>query len=48
MYRALKCWHGMACAIRLIMAGPEKRELGVVVDWLGFVVHAALRAAFVI
>ena len=47
MYRALKCWHGMTCAIRLIMAGPEKRELGVVVDWLGFVVHAALRAAFV-
>ena len=47
MHRALQCWYGMSCAIRLIMAGPEKRELGVVVCWLGFVVYAALRAAFV-
>ena len=46
IYRALQCWHIMMCAIRLIMAGPEKRELGVVAGWLGFVVHAALRAAF--
>ena len=37
----------MACAIGLIMAGPEKRDIGVVVGWLGFVVYAALKSAFV-
>ena len=46
-YRALRTWHVITTKARLRTAPLCKLELGVFVTYLGFVIHAALRAAYV-